>query len=138
MFCLFFQEHPQKTPQLYIAKAVRLVQIFPSYHCSKLESDSTAPPLPTNPGTAHTTHTHTDTHCQLIQRGDQSQAPVQHTLRGRVVKQSTVCIICTAAASHFSVFFFFISLSHLSLPSARLVISRHLPWWLEIFFSFSS
>lgn len=66
-----------------------------------------------NPTSTNNSHTHTDTHCQLIQRGDQSEAPFQHTLRGRVVKQSTVCIICTA--SHFSFFFFYwcISVSHL-------------------------
>lgn len=67
---------------------------------------------------------HTDTHCQLIQRGDQSEAPVQHTLRGRVVKQSTVCIICSA--SHFSFFFM-----HLCFTSARLSITRRLPRWME-------
>lgn len=75
-----------------------------------------------------TTHNgHTDTHCQLIQRGDQSETPVQHTLRGRVVKQSTVCIIYTAAASHFSFSFFL--LTHLCFPSARLTIIRL--WWME-------
>lgn len=44
---------------------------------------------------ASTNSSNPDTHCQLIQRGDQSEAPFQHTLRGRVGKQSTVCIICT-------------------------------------------
>lgn len=44
---------------------------------------------------ASTNSSNPDTHCQLIQRGDQSDAPFQRTLRGRVVKQSTVCIICT-------------------------------------------
>lgn len=77
-----------------------------------------------------TTHNvHTDTHCQLIQRGDQSETPVQHTLRGRVVKQSTVCIIYTAAASHFS-FSFFLS-THLCFPSARLAIIPSILWWME-------
>lgn len=58
------------------------------------------------PSSQHPQITHT--HCQMIQRGDQSEAPFQHTLRGRVVKQSTVCIICTA--SHFSFFLFDASL----------------------------
>lgn len=46
----------------------------------------------------------TDTHCQLIHRGDQSAAPALCTLRGSVVKQSTVCIIYTASHLSFSFF----------------------------------
>jgi len=42
----------------------------------------------------HKQAAHTDAHCQLIQGDDQSEAPTQHTLCGRVAKQSTVCIIC--------------------------------------------
>lgn len=82
----------------------------------------------------NTHNLHTDTHRQLIQRGDQSETPVQHTLRGRVVKQSTVCVIYTAAASHFS--FSFFPLTQLCFPSARLTITRRLLWWMESMFFF--
>lgn len=61
---------------------------------------------------ASTNSSNPDTHCQLIQRGDQSKAPFQHTLRGRVGKQSTVCIICTGY------FFFFLSSSVSHLPGS--------------------
>lgn len=62
----------------------------------------------------------TDTHCQLIHRGDQSAAPALCTLRGSVVKQSTVCIICIASHLSFSFFslarpFFYFFLGHASL-----------------------
>lgn len=53
-----------------------------------------------------------DTHCQLIQRGDQSEAPFQHTLRGRVGKQSTVCIICTGYFFSALVFLICLALHH--------------------------
>lgn len=62
---------------------------------------------------ASTNSSNPDTHCQLIQRGDQSEAPFQHTLRGRVGKQSTVCIICTGY------FFLSASVSHLPGTSSQ-------------------
>lgn len=114
----------------------RVIQICPPYHCSKLETIAQVLlHLRTNKCTTHTRNVHTDSHCQLSQRDDQSEAPVKHTLRGRVVKQSTVCIICTAPASHIFFILFCISVSHLPDSPSQGVYRGG--WKAGFFFYFS-